>query len=60
MLQLIKKLDRKIIYCIQYKLYNPVVEKLMKFLTILGNYSVIWIFIMVVLYAQGEKDGLFS
>lgn len=56
---MIRSLDRKIIYCIQYKLYNPVLEKIMKVLTIMGNYSIIWIFIMLVLYVVGEKKWSF-
>lgn len=51
----LKKLDRKITYFMQYKLSNPLLDKIMLFFTYMGNFCSLWILFILAFYFGGEK-----
>lgn len=50
-----KKLDRFITNIMQYKLSNPILDRIMMGLTFLGDYCLIWIVFTLLFYVAGEK-----
>lgn len=49
-----KSLDRKIVYYMQYKLNNPVLDRIMMMFTFLGDYCLVWLVFTAALYLYGE------
>ncbi len=50
-----KKLDYKIVRLMQYKLSNPVMDRIMTSLTFLGDYCLIWLVITLIFYINGDR-----
>ena len=49
------RIDDTILYYINDKLNNPILEKFMKFFTFLGDFCLIWIIYCVAAYFRGER-----
>lgn len=49
------RVDDKILYYINDKLYNQRIEKIMMFFTYLGDFSFIWLVYALVAFIRGEK-----
>lgn len=54
-----KKLDRKIVAFMQYKLSNLVLDRIMISLTFLGDYCLIWLMITLLFYVNGNRRYAF-
>lgn len=50
-----QKIDDKILYFINDKLTNPILEKIMKFFTFLGDFCLVWL--LYCIYAYFTHDG---
>ena len=49
------RIDTTILYYINERLNNPILERVMKFFTFLGDFCLIWIIYCVAAYFRGER-----
>lgn len=51
-----KKIDYKVSWFMQYKLSNPVLDRIMTGCTFLGDYCLIWLVVTAFFYVTGNKS----